>query len=260
MRKGRISLDKLLPWLSRATALMTLVLAALLCWQCVDIYAVGNAADNLDENGVHLAPVYTMEDVSARLQRLAIPAGAYVLLITATAVAQSRGPGKAEKAALTAENRLRLAKRRVRALPEGALHEERLRRNIRLVTAAVLLLCTAMASLFLLNGANFVSWDLETVMGEMLLHVSPWAAVALLAVYIALRACDASCAREAELLRGLPAGPADPLRESAFPVNVLRADLYAAAIVFIVLGVMNGGLYDVLVKAINICTECIGLG
>ena len=32
------------------------------------------------------------------------------------------------------------------------------------------------------------------------------------------------------------------------------------AIVFIVLGVMNGGLRYVLVKAINICTECIGLG
>ena len=31
-------------------------------------------------------------------------------------------------------------------------------------------------------------------------------------------------------------------------------------IVFIVLGVMNGGLRDVLVKAVNICTECIGLG
>ena len=42
--------------------------------------------------------------------------------------------------------------------------------------------------------------------------------------------------------------------------GALRAGLYAVAIVFIVLGVMNGGLRDVLVKAVNICTECIGLG
>ena len=34
----------------------------------------------------------------------------------------------------------------------------------------------------------------------------------------------------------------------------------AAAVALIVLGVMNGGMFDVLVKAINICTECIGLG
>ena len=40
----------------------------------------------------------------------------------------------------------------------------------------------------------------------------------------------------------------------------VRLLLLAVAVVFIVLGVMNGGLRDVLVKAINICTECIGLG
>ena len=39
-----------------------------------------------------------------------------------------------------------------------------------------------------------------------------------------------------------------------------QAVLMITAIVFIVLGVLNGGLYDVFVKAINICTECIGLG
>lgn len=36
--------------------------------------------------------------------------------------------------------------------------------------------------------------------------------------------------------------------------------LAAAAIILIVHGVWNGGLRDVLIKAINICTECIGLG
>ncbi len=40
----------------------------------------------------------------------------------------------------------------------------------------------------------------------------------------------------------------------------LRTAILVIAIIFIVLGVMNGGLRDVLVKAINICTECIGLG
>ena len=161
---------------------------------------------------------------------------------------------------MTAENRLRLMKRRVAELPAAAAHEEVLRRNIWIATAAVLTLCAAMAGLFLLNGSNFVSWDLEVVMGEMLRHVAPWAAVALLAVYVALRACDASFTRECEALKGQATVKPDPMQEKPFPADVLRADLYAAAIVFIVLGVMNGGLYDVLVKAINICTECIGLG
>ncbi|MBQ3210031.1 MAG: hypothetical protein IJB09_00870 [Oscillospiraceae bacterium] len=42
--------------------------------------------------------------------------------------------------------------------------------------------------------------------------------------------------------------------------GLVRMVLLAAAILFILLGVMNGGAGDVLIKAKNICTECIGLG
>jgi len=42
--------------------------------------------------------------------------------------------------------------------------------------------------------------------------------------------------------------------------KTIRMLLYAAAAVLIVLGVMRGEAQDVLIKAINICTECIGLG
>ena len=40
----------------------------------------------------------------------------------------------------------------------------------------------------------------------------------------------------------------------------VRICLYCIAAVLIVLGIRNGGMRDVLIKAINICTECIGLG
>jgi len=42
--------------------------------------------------------------------------------------------------------------------------------------------------------------------------------------------------------------------------GLIRLVLLAAAILFILLGVVNGGAGDVLIKAKNICTECIGLG
>ncbi len=42
--------------------------------------------------------------------------------------------------------------------------------------------------------------------------------------------------------------------------NLLRAALLAVAVALIVAGIANGGLRDVLYKAKNICTECIGLG
>ena len=43
-------------------------------------------------------------------------------------------------------------------------------------------------------------------------------------------------------------------------VWIVRGVILAVSVVLIVLGVMNGGMRDVLGKAIKICTECIGLG
>ena len=40
----------------------------------------------------------------------------------------------------------------------------------------------------------------------------------------------------------------------------VRGVIFAVAVVCIVLGIVNGGMHDVLNKAIRICTECIGLG
>ena len=43
-------------------------------------------------------------------------------------------------------------------------------------------------------------------------------------------------------------------------MNILRAVVLIAAVLLIIAGIVNGGALDVLVKAINICTECVGLG
>lgn len=56
----------------------------------------------------------------------------------------------------------------------------------------------------------------------------------------------------------LPRRKPEPRGESV--TRLLRAALYAAAIAMVIAGILNGGMRDVLVKAVNICTECIGLG
>ena len=43
-------------------------------------------------------------------------------------------------------------------------------------------------------------------------------------------------------------------------LNLVRALLLIAAALMIAAGLANGGLSDVLYKAKNICTECIGIG
>ena len=49
-------------------------------------------------------------------------------------------------------------------------------------------------------------------------------------------------------------------RKERYKITSARIIIAAVALIFIVLGIFNGGMADVLSKAINICTECIGLG
>ena len=55
-----------------------------------------------------------------------------------------------------------------------------------------------------------------------------------------------------------PQGGRIRLRERT--AAVVRMVLLAAALAMILAGVLNGGMRDVLIKAINLCTECVGLG
>lgn len=254
-------MKRILPWLRIAAAIAVLMIAALLCWQCVDIYTKGNAPENLDENGLYIRAVYRAEDVGARLKKLVLPLGICAAAVIAAAVAQAAVPGEKEKHALTAENRLRLMKARAGELPPEAVKEERLRRILRIAAAALIILCAAPAAVWLLDKRNFTSQDLERVMGSMLCAVGPWVLADLTVHGVAGEICNRSADRECEALRGVKgAAQQAPAREKAFPLTAVRVTIFAAAAAFIVLGVMNGGLRDVLIKAINICTECIGLG
>lgn len=139
---------------------------------------------------------------------------------------------------------------------------------LRRITAAATLLVTALlcigfVSIYLTgqSGENLVNgvylspvFTRENV-GEMLLRLSPVFVISGLLVV-------ASCVMQA--VSGSKSGtdPAPrPVHYTDAPrQGAARLVLAALALLFIILGVMNGGARDVLIKAINICTECIGLG
>lgn len=251
-------------WLRILTAAATIILLLLLAGQCVALYRAGNAPDNLDASGVHLTPVFTAEKVSERLRPLLPALAGYAVLVLLT-LAASAGKAPETLPPLAPENQLRLMKRRIATLPPEAQAEEKRRRQMAWLAGAGVLVCALGAMVYLLNGANFTSWELEGVMGQMLLHVSPWVVIAFALLLVMTYARSRSVKREIALLKGAPkaspAGDAQDAPKAPGRVSpIVYVLLYAAAAAFIVLGVMNGGLRDVLVKAINICTECIGLG
>lgn len=129
----------------------------------------------------------------------------------------------------------------------------------------VLLLCWQCLDIYLvgnrpenINAGVYLSPVYSAqIVSERLSMVSP-----LLAVYAILAAVNII----AHLLWGKPQRatgkirPCPPREQSEKTVNIARLSILCLGVLFIVLGVMNGGARDVLVKAINICTECIGLG
>ena len=54
-------------------------------------------------------------------------------------------------------------------------------------------------------------------------------------------------------------GPVKPTSEMKHR-KAVQAAVVAAAVLLILAGILNGSAGDVLIKAIHICTECIGLG
>lgn len=205
-------------------------------------------------------PLFSAEKVSLALRQILpiiIPCVCLILL----SLLFHRPANRPSLLSLTPANRLRLMKKHIAVLPENAQKEERKRLFCVLLAACGLLICTAWCLAYLLNRKHFDSWQLDQVMSNMLRHVLPALLTAGLILYAAFVYCDHSRAKECRLLQSVPKIKAVKENESkSMFLSVGRALFLFVAILFIVLGAMNGGMKDMLAKAIKICTECIGLG
>ncbi len=224
--------------------------------------------------------IFTREIVARRLQAMAIP---FIFLIGAIAVG-AIFPLYEVKAKFSSENAVRLLSSK---LPEGGNGEEyeaaaanhKKLKNIQLGLwigeSAILLGCTIAVLCYMLNTAHFLSVNITNEIFKMVQNVLPWIAAAfitLIAATIANGYISSKLLKEIKTLIKNGNGTVATPSENKFVAtikNVLSKDLtlwivrgiiFAVAVTFIILGIFNGGAHDVLVKAINICTECIGLG
>ena len=78
--------------------------------------------------------------------------------------------------------------------------------------------------------------------------------VILLLMCLAVKVKDPDADRPAKA-EGRITPPKEPKH-----VKIVQAVVVAAAVLLIIAGICNGSALDVLIKGINICTECVGLG
>lgn len=259
-----------------ALSLMTVIVGALFIWQTLDICLNGGSRP------------FTSEIVAERLTRISPAFWIWIAMIVVGfvlfevfAVKGKSSPLKDDCYALK-----RMKKRLPPTVGESELtsltyvkKETKILLIIKLCAAA---LCTAGAVysiVYLAIPEHFPKVDVTGEMLEMIKHVLPCAFISLLILCAVAFYQSRSAKRQLEhvknlfscktggelstvgnpVLTGVHAKINKVLNHKYFALG-LRIAVGCLAVSFIIAGVFNGNMHSIFIKAINICTECIGLG
>ena len=138
--------------------------------------------------------------------------------------------------------------------------------------------CMVPIFIYVTNADHFAQTDalgLDQNIVALIAFVVPWTIAGLACLVVTTILQEKSILRETEAanaaIKAAKAAAAPQIAKAPAPLVsvspetarrriLLRRVLMAAAVLFIVLGIFNGSMKDVLIKAIKICTECVGLG
>ena len=254
MKKGRLLL--------LLQSLACVALAAVLALSAVSVYREGAARKAEDP----MESVYTPEIVMEKLTAIA-PICLALLIPLLLALAFKAMDGSAQKPVIEGEMQKNLLAARVAKPPEAMKKEQAIQKRLLLGGWAAFGLCMVPIAVYLLNPARFPENDLEGMLSSLLGTLLPWTAAGLAALAVAYTLRDKSVKRETEAAKAqLKAekeegiAPAPKQRKKPVRKTPVRAAVLIAAALFIAAGILNGSALDVLIKAITICTECVGLG
>lgn len=130
---------------------------------------------------------------------------------------------------------------------------------------AAFAVCMIPVLIYTVNPAHFPEGQLEPVFIAFSAHTIPWIVIGITALMISTMLKEKSMKAEIEEAKEQGLGKtsfSSGLNKalSYKTVLVLRIVILVLAVVLIVAGIVNGSAQDVLGKAVNICTECVGLG
>lgn len=239
-----MSADKLRKIWLWITAALLVVMAILLIVGCLGIYAAGDRP-------------FSRESVSAVLKDLTVPGMLCILMIIIGAFL----PGAKAKRLHDRDEKALLA-RFHQQIPE-AIREQKLRMRCRIVVGVAITALWVYPLVYFCDFDHFTISNLSADIARAVLIAAIPGVITLGLLFAAEETVRRSVHRELEMHKKAGNKPSAPGHLSGFSPkkrNVVRICLFAAAVVFVILGIRNGGAADVLGKAIRICTECIGLG
>lgn len=215
--------------------------------------------------------IYTPEKVAAAFGPIAGPVYLCLALVIGGfildfALPSDKKKAKPEKNYAAILNRL-MEKRDLEncqsELRQQILAQQKIRKQDAIISYVVLAVCSIG---FLLYGANPANFHQSEINGSMVKAVAILLCCLACPFGVALGAsfrAKKSLQKEIELVKQIPAGEkkkAVSEKKSINGVLIARCVLVCAAVALLIYGFFAGGTADVLTKAVNICTECVGLG
>lgn len=233
----------------------------LIC-SCLDIYHSGDkpySGASIASRWVNIAPIVW----------LCVAAVGGGILLCAFLPAESKRP----KAVRDDKHTLRRLRAKAGTLTGDDLvviqTEHKRNKCLRIVTACLWMICVAVPLIYFLDLSHFPAENLNQEVAKAVIIAFAAALVMLILSLIFSIWEQASIRRQIAVYKKVIAsGKLQPQDSPAcvaaakndITLRIARCAILAAAICFIILGWFNGGVEDVLGKAIRICTECIGLG
>ena len=255
-------------WYGIALGVFTAIVGILFISQAADIYYSG-----LD---------YSRELVIQRCTAIAAPFWIWVAAVAAGGILWMAFPPEKQVLKRLPDDRATAEKLKTMlkddcddpdfaAAKNAVIKEEKLRRIVWLCCLVACAVCAVVACVYLFNLPAYPEDPNEAVL-SLVRTALPCIAVAFAACIGAAVFDGISAKRILPQIKLMLAkgganraevkaeGKISAILSSPLTLLAIRIAVLVAAVLLIIFGILNGGMYDVFGKAINICTECIGLG
>ena len=241
-----------------ALSVMLVISGICLIWGCCSIYFTGEGK-------------FSRDIVAEAFSPIAIPVYLTLALTVAGWILDLFLPAEKQKKAVEVNHALILQRLHEKTdlsqcdieLAAAVKKEQKNRKCHKAVSILLLVLGTALFLPYGLNGSNYHQREITDSLVAALYLLIPCMAVPFGYGIFTAYFCRASIRREIQLLKqaGANRSPAPAAEAKCCKAGTyLRYGFLVLAIAILVYGYFAGGTADVLTKAINICTECVGLG
>ena len=253
-----------------AIIIATMIIAAGICFaiSCILIYKTGgNRPFTYESIGTHFKYIV----IPVLLAILSVICGGIFSLVYSTKEKTVSG--------ISIFAKLKIARKKKFGNFDVFSEKEFKTRTVIYIIGSLVCLLFISASFIIAMAHKYTTEDINTHIANVCLISLPLALLGIATLYASYCLVSASFARELNVLSletpafvtnsensiikfgKIPSKAEDFYDKNEKIINnILRGVILILSLTFIVIGIFNGGMADVLGKAVRICTECIGLG